>query len=116
MITVFIKLFRDGECSVKGKKGFSSVFLYSTAVIGLLVIVGAIFPQQFGTVSGNISTWVSETFGWYYMLLYTAILGFCIFLLFSPIGKLKLGKPKINQNLKQFPGLLCYLVLVWVSV
>ncbi|WP_269747632.1 BCCT family transporter [Staphylococcus saprophyticus] len=99
-MTVFIKLFRDGECSVKGKKGFSSVFLYSTAVIGLLVIVGAIFPQQFGTVSGNISTWVSETFGWYYMLLYTAILGFCIFLLFSPIGKLKLGKPKDKPEFK----------------
>ena len=85
---------------LKEKKGFSSVFLYSTAVIGLLVIVGAIFPQQFGTVSGNISTWVSETFGWYYMLLYTAILGFCIFLLFSPIGKLKLGKPKDKPEFK----------------
>lgn len=94
---------------LKEKKGFSSVFLYSTAVIGLLVIVGAIFPQQFGTVSGNISTWVSETFGWYYMLLYTAILGFCIFLLFSPIGKLKLGKPKDKPEFKTVSWLALFI-------
>lgn len=77
----------------KEKKQFSSVFIYSAAIIGLLVLVGAIFPQQFGSITGSVSTWVSDTFGWYYMLLYTVILGFCIFLAFSPIGKLKLGKP-----------------------
>ncbi|MCR8935742.1 BCCT family transporter [Pseudomonas sp. A4] len=58
------------------------------------------FSTTIRTVSGNISTWVSETFGWYYMLLYTVILGFCIFLLFSPIGKLKLGKPKDKPEFK----------------
>ncbi|RIO62511.1 BCCT family transporter, partial [Mammaliicoccus sciuri] len=58
-----------------------------------LVLIGAIFPTQFGEITGYISTWVTKTFGWYYMLLYTVVLGFCVFLVFSPIGKLKLGKP-----------------------
>lgn len=31
--------------------------------------------------------------GWYYLILTTFIVFFCIFLIFSPIGKLKLGKP-----------------------
>jgi len=77
----------------KEEKQFSSVFIYSASIIGILVLLGAIFSQQFGTITGSISTWVTKTFGWYYMLLYTVILGFCIFLAFSPIGKLKLGKP-----------------------
>ncbi|NQD98483.1 BCCT family transporter, partial [Staphylococcus xylosus] len=75
------------------EKRFSSVFVFSATIVGLLVLIGAIFPTQFGEITGYISTWVTKTFGWYYMLLYTVVLGFCVFLVFSPIGKLKLGKP-----------------------
>src|SRR5699024_8893539 len=74
-------------------KSFTSVFIYSALEVGILVIVGAIFQVYFEKITCVISTWVTKTFGWYYMLLYTVILGFCVFLLFSPIGKLKLGKP-----------------------
>ena len=71
----------------------SYVFLYAGIIIGLLVIVGAIFPNQFGDVTGTLSNWVTDYFGWYYMILVTIIVLFSIFLIFSPIGKLKLGKP-----------------------
>lgn len=71
----------------------SYVFIFSAIAIGLLVIIGAVFPDQFGEVSGNISAWVTKYFGWYYMILVTSIVLFCIFLVFSPIGKLKLGQP-----------------------
>ena len=37
--------------------------------------------------------WITEKLGWYYLILTTIIVFFCIFLIFSPIGKLKLGKP-----------------------
>ncbi|WP_066186539.1 BCCT family transporter [Gracilibacillus timonensis] len=74
-------------------KNFSSVFTYAAIVVGALVLLGAIFPNQFGDISGAIGDWVSEVFGWYYMVIFTLILFFCIFLCFSPIGKLKLGKP-----------------------
>lgn len=72
---------------------FSYVFIFSTIVIGLLVLLGAVFPDQFGEISSKISGWVTEYFGWYYMILVTVIVLFCIFLVFSPIGKLKLGLP-----------------------
>ncbi len=71
----------------------SYVFVFSAIIIGLLVIIGAIFPDQFGEISGALSAWVTEYFGWYYMILVTSIVLFCIFLVFSPIGKLKLGQP-----------------------
>ncbi|WP_130860333.1 BCCT family transporter [Gracilibacillus phocaeensis] len=74
-------------------KNFSSVFTYAAIVVGVLVILGAVFPSKFGDISGAIGDWVSEVFGWYYMVIFTLILFFCIFLCFSPIGKLRLGKP-----------------------
>lgn len=75
------------------RKQFSSVFTYASIVVGILVFLGAVFPEQFGKTSGAVGTWITETFGWYYMTIFTLILFFCIFLGFSPIGKLKLGKP-----------------------
>ena len=74
------------------RRKLSNVFIYAGSVVGILVILGALFPDQFGRISSAIATWISHTFGWYYMLLYTVILGFFAFLIFSPIGKLKLGK------------------------
>ncbi|WP_186788682.1 BCCT family transporter, partial [Streptococcus pyogenes] len=43
--------------------------------------------------TNNIKMWITEKLGWYYLILTTIIVFFCIFLIFSPIGKLKLGKP-----------------------
>lgn len=72
---------------------FSDVFIYGVVVIVLIVLLGAFFPVSFGEISGSISDWITEYFGWYYMILTTLLVFFCVFLLLSPIGKLKLGKP-----------------------
>lgn len=75
------------------QKTFSPVFTYASILVGILVLIGAVFPDQFGKVSGALGAWITETFGWYYMLIFFGIFIFCVFLVFSPIGKLKLGKP-----------------------
>lgn len=82
------------------EKKVSNVLVYSGSVIGILVLLGAILPKQFGEVTNAISAWVTNTFGWYYMLLYAVIITFSIFLIFSPIGKLKLGKPEDEPEFK----------------
>lgn len=78
--------------NLEGKK-LSKVFIYSVIIVALLVVIGAINPDRFGAVAGSISNWVSNYFGWYYMIITSGMVFFCIFLVFSPIGKLKLGKP-----------------------
>lgn len=78
----------------KTNRKISKVFTYAAIVVGLLVVIGAVFPDQFGQFSGSVSGWITEYFGWYYMILTTLLVFFCIFLMLSPIGKLKLGKPK----------------------
>jgi glycine betaine transporter len=86
------------DSSSPGNKKLSHVFTYSVLIVAALVILGALNPAQFGAVSGSIANWVSNYFGWYYMIITSAMLFFCIFLVFSPIGKLKLGKPHHNPE------------------
>lgn len=81
-------------------KRISDVFLYSSIIVGLIVILGAIFPDEFGEISGSISGWITEYLGWYYMILTTALVLFCVFLLVSPIGMLKLGSPDSKPEFK----------------
>lgn len=76
----------------RGKK-LSPVFIYSIIVAAIVVIIGAIWPEQFGEITNNIKLWITDKLGWYYLILTTVMVFFCIFLIFSPIGKLKLGKP-----------------------
>ncbi|WP_217971625.1 glycine betaine uptake BCCT transporter [Staphylococcus xylosus] len=75
-----------------GKK-ISPVFIYSAIIVAIVVIIGAVLPGQFDYVTNNIKLWITDKLGWYYLILTTFIVFFCIFLIFSPIGKLKLGKP-----------------------
>ncbi|MEB6197191.1 glycine betaine uptake BCCT transporter [Mammaliicoccus sciuri] len=71
----------------------SNVFTISAIVVAIIVALGVIFPTHFGEITGNISAWISKYFGWYYMIITIGMVFFCVFIIFSPIGKLKLGRP-----------------------
>ncbi|ELN1790770.1 BCCT family transporter [Staphylococcus pseudintermedius] len=75
-----------------GKK-FSPVFLVSAIIVFAIVLIGVFIPTQFGEFTNMIKLWITDKLGWYYLILTTIIVFFCIFLIFSPIGKLKLGRP-----------------------
>lgn len=75
-----------------GKK-LSPVFVYGSILVLIVVLAGAIFPSQFDKITNSVKLWITNDLGWYYLILTTIIVFFCVFLIFSPIGKLKLGKP-----------------------
>ncbi|AYU55162.1 BCCT family transporter [Staphylococcus debuckii] len=75
-----------------GKK-LSPVFIYGSILVLIVVLAGAIFPSQFDKITNSVKLWITNDLGWYYLILTTVIVFFCVFLIFSPIGKLKLGKP-----------------------
>ncbi len=77
----------------KPKKGYSLVFTISSVIVAIIVLLGAIFPVKFNDIGDKATAWITETLGWYYMIVVIAMIFFCIFLMLSPIGKLKLGKP-----------------------
>lgn len=74
-------------------KRVSSVFWITVAIVLVAVVFGVSAPDSFEEVTGNIQAFLTSSFGWYYLILVTVLTIFCIFLIFSPVGAIKLGKP-----------------------
>jgi glycine betaine transporter len=74
-------------------KQISNVFWISVAIVLAAVVFGVAAPNSFEEATGNLQAFLTSTFGWYYLILVTLIVVFCIFLIFSPVGTIKLGKP-----------------------
>ncbi len=58
-----------------------------------MVLLGIFTPTQFETLTSNLQNLITNTFGWYYLIIVTLFVIFCLFLIFSPIGTIRLGKP-----------------------
>lgn len=55
--------------------------------------MGAISPDSLQQVTDTAQKFITDSFGWYYLLVVSIFVGFCLFLIVSPIGTIKLGKP-----------------------
>ena len=73
-------------------KKTDSVFMYSVGVLAVLVVIGIVAPNTLETVTASIQSFISTTFGWYYLIIVTVFLIICLYLLISPVGRIKLGK------------------------
>ncbi|MBM7583879.1 glycine betaine transporter [Bacillus pakistanensis] len=74
-------------------KRISNVFWITIAIVLVAVVFGVAAPKSFQEITANIQSFITSTFGWYYLILVTAIVIFCLFLIISPIGTIRLGKP-----------------------
>ncbi|WP_377890699.1 BCCT family transporter [Alkalihalobacillus sp. R86527] len=72
-------------------KNVTSVFWYGLLICGLVVLWGAVAPTNLESVTSTVTGYLSTQFGWYYLLIVMVILGFCIYLIFSPFKNIKLG-------------------------
>lgn len=63
---------------------------------GILTIFSALFgvvaPQNLEKLTSHIQQWLTTNFGWYYLLVVALIVAFCLFLILSPVGSIRLGK------------------------
>ncbi|MYL48858.1 BCCT family transporter [Halobacillus litoralis] len=79
-------------------KQVTKVF-YISVVVAFLFIGWGVIPESIlptwnlENVTSNIQGFLTEKFGWFYLLSATGFLIFVIFLVFSKYGNLKLGKP-----------------------
>lgn len=73
-------------------KQATSVFYTSVAILIVLVAIGVIAPNGLEQATHYIQSLLTDTFGWYYLIVVTAFVGVCLFLLLSPLGRIKLGK------------------------
>ncbi|ANU16379.1 choline transporter [Planococcus maritimus] len=73
-------------------KKVSGVFFSSLAIMIVLVLFGMTMPSVLEQVTGNMQAFITTKFGWYYLLVVTFFVGVCFYFLFSPVGRIKLGK------------------------
>lgn len=73
-------------------KKVTKVFYIAVALVFISVILGAVFPIEFESITNNVKDFVSTSFGWYYMLLMSALVIFALYIAVSPFGRIKLGK------------------------
>ena len=73
-------------------KKVTNVFWIALALVILAIGYGAFAPDNFAEVTGNIESFLTTSFGWYYLLVVSIMVLFCLFFLVSPMGQIKLGK------------------------
>ncbi|UOQ91725.1 BCCT family transporter [Halobacillus shinanisalinarum] len=74
-------------------KKVTSVFWITLAITLVASLWGSLAPKSFESMSSTIQSYISINFGWYYLLIVSLFVLFCLYMIFSPYGKIKLGKP-----------------------
>ncbi|MEC9282062.1 MAG: BCCT family transporter [Bdellovibrionota bacterium] len=68
-----------------------NVFFSSAIFIFLITITGAFFPESLSNFFNMVQSWLIQKVSWIYILSVGSILFFCIFLMMSRLGDIKLG-------------------------
>lgn len=94
------------------RKGFQSTILLPvflpTVIVALLLIVGTIAdPAYAGKMFKSVLTWITVTFGWFYMLVVAILLVFIILIASSRYGNIRLGPEHAEPQ---------YSFLAWFSM
>ncbi|GEN46130.1 glycine betaine uptake BCCT transporter [Alkalibacillus haloalkaliphilus] len=74
------------------REKMTTVFIASLAIMLILVGLGIFWPDGLEEITTNVQAFISESFGWYYLLAVTFFTIVCLVFLITPLGKIKLGK------------------------
>jgi glycine betaine transporter len=73
-------------------KNASVVFYVSLAIVASLVLMGMTMPASLESITRTTQGFITDTFGWYYLGIVSVFVFVCIYLLVSPVSRIKLGK------------------------
>ncbi|CDQ19975.1 BCCT family transporter [Halobacillus karajensis] len=73
-------------------KKFNTVFKVSAGIMLVLVIIGVVWPDGLEQMTTNVKDFIAHTLGWYYLIVVTLFVLVCLAFLFTPLGRIKLGK------------------------
>lgn len=78
------------------------VFLGSSAIVVVFTALALIWPDRTGEILGDIVSWVSTNFGWWYFALASALIVFVLYVCLSRFGKLRLGPEESRPEYSMF--------------
>ncbi|GEN52499.1 glycine betaine transporter OpuD [Halobacillus faecis] len=73
-------------------KKFNTVFKVSAGIMLVLVIIGVVWPDGLEQMTTNVKSFIANKLGWYYLIVVTLFVLVCLTFLFTPLGRIKLGK------------------------
>lgn len=84
------------------------VFITSTLLIVGFIIFGALFTETAGALFSFLQNFITDKFGWLFILLVNAALALCIYLAMSRYGDIRLGNQteRPQYNLFSWIGML----------
>ncbi len=71
----------------------TTVGLAAIILLMFMAVLGVVFPEEFQRITQQTRDMITYSFGWYYLLLVTGIVGLCLFFIASPSGNIRLGDP-----------------------
>jgi len=74
------------------------VFPISAGTIVLFVAFTLVFGEQAASLLGGLRDWLTSTFDWLFMLSANLFVLFCLALVVSPLGKVRLGGPQARAD------------------
>ncbi len=83
------------------------VFVISSIVIVLFIVVSLLFQKPATELFGNIRSWLTTNFDWWFMDITNILLLFCMLLIVTPLGKIRLGGNETKPE---------YSYLTWLSM
>ncbi|PID14696.1 glycine/betaine ABC transporter permease [Sporosarcina sp. P34] len=86
-------------------KKISTTFYITLVTVILAVGYGVIAPTHFEEITSTIQDFISDTFGWYYLLTVSILFFISVYLIFSPTGKIRLGKDNDRPQFSMFSWL-----------
>ncbi len=86
----------------KFDKYVTSVFWISICLVMIIVLSGMIFSTDFQVITKQVRNFITNYLGWYYLLLVTGLVFFCLFFIVSPIGQIRLGDPDSKPEHSKF--------------
>ena len=74
------------------------VFFISGLVIVAVVLIVLAFQNEAAGILGDLRKWLTSTLDWVFMIAANIFVLFCLFLIVSPYGKIRLGGPDAKPD------------------
>lgn len=86
---------------IKSKK-VTSIFWISVVLVSLFIIWGVFLPSNVDYILGLVNDFISNNFGWFYLVATTGFVLLALFFIFGPYGNIKLGSPDDKPEYSYF--------------
>lgn len=73
------------------KKKDNSVYIISLAIVAIFSLWGIVAPKGFGKIASDVFTFLTERFGWFYLMAMFFFVAFVVVLAFGKYGNVVLG-------------------------